>query len=50
MDMQEIGYLLFIQKQVEMKASAAATDIVQTEPQEEQPKPQKEKKWFEFWK
>ena len=38
------------QKQEEMKASAAATDIVQTEPQEEQPKPQKEKKWFEFWK
>ena len=38
------------QKQEEMKASAAAADIVQTEPQEEQPKPQKEKKWFEFWK
>ena len=38
------------QKQEEMKASAAATDIVQTEPQEEQQKPQKEKKWFEFWK
>ena len=38
------------QKQEEMKASAAATDIVQTEPQEEQPKTQKEKKWFEFWK
>jgi len=38
------------QKQEEMKASAAAADIVQTEPQEEQTKPQKEKKWFEFWK
>ena len=38
------------QKQEEMKASAAAADIVQTEPQEEQPKLQKEKKWFEFWK
>ena len=38
------------QKQEEMKESAAAADIVQTEPQEEQPKPQKEKKWFEFWK
>ena len=38
------------QKQEEMKASAAAADIVQTEPQEEQPKPQKERKWFEFWK
>ena len=36
------------QKQEEMKASAAAADIVQTEPQEEQPKPQK--KWFEIWK
>lgn len=33
-----------------MKASEAATDIVQTKLQEEQPKPQKEKKWFEFWK
>ena len=38
------------QKQEEMKASAAAADIVETEPHEEQPKPQKEKKWFEFWK
>ena len=38
------------QKQEEMKASAAAADIVQTEPQEEQPKPQKRKKWFEIWK
>ena len=37
------------QKQEEMKASAAA-DVVQTEPQEEQPMLQKEKKWFEFWK
>ena len=38
------------QKQEEMKASAAAADIAQTEPPAEQPKPQKEKKWFEFWK
>ena len=38
------------QKQEEMKVSAAAADIAQTEPQEEQPKLQKEKKWFEFWK
>ena len=38
------------QNQEEMKASAAAADIVQTEPQEEQPKPQKKKKWFEIWK
>lgn len=38
------------QKQNEMKASASADEVIITEPQEEQTKPQKNKKWFVFWK